>query len=168
MAQSAVPSIRHDGFRSIESCSPSPVNRQIIIKDAAESPGAIFCVFQRMSHDLDLPSFVGVAARADRQRTALRGARRRSSPPTAPTPSIPRVRIHERKGKDQPAQPQTRLLARNPLPPGEEGEQALAALRRFGCRHGRALPARGLHGRTPGGKNHYRIHLFRSALSLRG
>jgi hypothetical protein len=57
VAQRAVPNIRHDGFRFIEPF----VDRQIIIRDAAESAGAIFCVFQRMSHGLDLPRFVGVA-----------------------------------------------------------------------------------------------------------
>jgi hypothetical protein len=57
MAKTPMSNICHDGFRLIEPL----VNAQIIVRDAAESAGAIFCVFQGMSHGLDLPGFVGVA-----------------------------------------------------------------------------------------------------------
>ena len=52
-----MPNICHDGLRFVEPI----VDRQIIVGDTAESTGAIFRVFQRMSHDLDLSRLVGVA-----------------------------------------------------------------------------------------------------------
>src|SRR5260370_39724869 len=51
-----MPNICHDGFRLIEPL----VNGQIIVSDTAEVAGAILGMFQRMSHELNLPRIIRV------------------------------------------------------------------------------------------------------------
>jgi hypothetical protein len=51
-----MPNICHDGFRLIELL----VNGQIIVSDTAEFAGAILGMFQRMSHELNLPRLIRV------------------------------------------------------------------------------------------------------------
>jgi hypothetical protein len=56
VAQRSVPNFCHDGFRLVEPL----VNAQIIVSDTAELAGAILGMFQRMSHELNLPRLIRV------------------------------------------------------------------------------------------------------------
>jgi hypothetical protein len=56
VAQSPVPNICHYDFRLIEPL----VDTQIIVSDTAEFSGTILGVFQRMSHELNLPRLIRV------------------------------------------------------------------------------------------------------------